>query len=163
MIKFFYGIEGLLDEYKKEQLDQFGNIAFIITWWYLLISGFAAALLYVSNSRTAAVFLIAGNLSVSFLALFSIIHFLRKKKLDTVEVDKSEYLEKKKKYRRKGIGLGIYFGVTMHILNALIDTVTQNENFWTSISSINNICTAIFEGIGFGICMYIMYLIRLKK
>ena len=81
MIKFFYGIEGLLDEYKKAQLDQFGNIAFIITWWYLLISGFAATLLYVSTPKTAAVFLIAGNLAVSFLALFSIIHFLRKKKL----------------------------------------------------------------------------------
>lgn len=163
LIKFFYGIEGVLDEYKKEQLDKFGNIAFIITWWYLLISGFVATLLYVNNSKIAAAFLIAGNLSISFLALFSIIYFLRKKKLDTVEVDKSEYPEKKKKYLRKGIGLGIYFGVTMHILNALIDKVTQNENFWTSISSINNICTAIFEGIGFGICMYIMHLIRLKK
>lgn len=128
-----------------------------------MISGFAATLLYISTPKTAAVFLIAGNLAVSFLALFSIIHFLRKKKLDTVEVDKSEYLEKKQTYLRKGIGLGIYFGVTMHILNALIDAVTQNENFWASISSINNICIAIFEGIGFGVCMYLMYLIRLKK
>ncbi|MFT8458498.1 MAG: DUF3278 domain-containing protein [Liquorilactobacillus ghanensis] len=163
MIKFFYGIEGLLDEYKRNQLDKFGNIAFIITWWYLLISGFVAMLLYVNNSKIAAIFLIAGNLLISFLSLFSIIYFLRKKKLDIVEVDKSEYLDKKKKYFRKSIGLGVYFGVATHILNAIIDTVTQNGNFWTSISYVSNICTAVFEGIGFGICMYIVYLLKLKK
>ncbi|MFT8633416.1 MAG: DUF3278 domain-containing protein, partial [Liquorilactobacillus ghanensis] len=56
MIKFFYGIEGLLDEYKRNQLDKFGNIAFIITWWYLLISGFVAMLLYVNDSKIAAIF-----------------------------------------------------------------------------------------------------------
>lgn len=163
MIKFFYGIEGLLDEYKKTQLDKFGNIAFIITWWYLLISGFIAMLLYVNNSKIAVIFLITGNLSISCLALFSTIYFLRKKKLDIVEVDKSKYPDKKKKYFRKSIGVGVYFGVTMHILNAMIDKVIQNENFLTSLSSVNNIYTAVFEGIGFGICMYIVYLLRLKK
>ncbi|MCP0885934.1 DUF3278 domain-containing protein [Ligilactobacillus sp. WILCCON 0076] len=163
MIKFFYGIEGLLDEYKKTQLDKFGNIAFIITWWYLLISGFVAMLLYVNNPKIAAIFLIAGNLLISALALFSIIYFLRKKKLDIVEVDKRAYPEKKKKYFRKSIGLAVYFGVAIHILNAISDAVIQNENFWTSISSVSNICTAVFEGIAFGVCMYIVYLLRLKK
>lgn len=163
MIKLFYGIEGLLDEYKKEQLNKFGNIAFILIWWYLMISGFIAMLLYVNNSEFAIKFLISGNLVVAFLALFSAVGFLRKKKLDIVEVDKSKYPDKKKKYFRKSIGVGIYFGVTIHILNAIIDKIIQNENFLTSISSVNNICTAVFEGIGFGICMYIVYILRLKK
>ncbi|KRL02481.1 DUF3278 domain-containing protein [Liquorilactobacillus capillatus] len=163
IIKHFYGIDGILDECKKEQLNKFGNIAFIIIWWYLLISGFVAILLSVNNLTMAVQFLIAGNLLVALVGIFSVIWFLRKKRLDVVEIDKNEYPKQKKRYLRKSIGLSIYFGVCMYIFSVLTDTVMESKHFWQSISSVDNIYTAIFQGVGFGVCMYIFYIIKLKK
>ncbi|MFT9358314.1 MAG: DUF3278 domain-containing protein [Liquorilactobacillus nagelii] len=54
VLKKFYGIDGILDEYKKEQINKIGNLIFIFMWWYLIISTFVATLL-VSINRDGAI------------------------------------------------------------------------------------------------------------
>lgn len=163
LLKYFYGIDGVLDEYKKSQLNKFGNIGFIILCWYLLISSFIALILYAQNLQTAFNFLIIGNMVIFFAAMLLSSLFLRQKKLTIVDADKTDYPKMKKKYAIKSIILGVYFGVVMLFLDALNNLVTGNGNFLTALTSLSNIGLTAVEGLSFGFIMYLLFRSRLKK
>ena len=45
MIKRFYGISGVLDEYRLQEIRRIGNNAFIFLFYYILLSNFVAVIL----------------------------------------------------------------------------------------------------------------------
>ncbi|AUJ31384.1 MAG: DUF3278 domain-containing protein [Liquorilactobacillus nagelii] len=163
VLKKFYGIDGILDEYKKEQINKIGNLIFIFMWWYLIISTFVATLLVSINRDGAILFLIIGNLIVVLLSIIIVTVFLRRKKLDLVEVEKKDYLKLKRKYLVKGIFLAGYFGVSMYILNALDGAFEGEGDFWSEITSFNNLQISLVEGFLFGMLMYLYFMFKLRK
>ena len=45
MIKRFYGISGVLDEYRLQEIRRIGNNAFIFLFYYILMSNVVAVIL----------------------------------------------------------------------------------------------------------------------
>ncbi len=73
IIKRFYGISGVLDEYKKSQVEHIGNNAFMLMFGYMMIANLLVTLLHLRNQSWRYGFLLAviySLQSLSFAVMF---------------------------------------------------------------------------------------------
>lgn len=164
VIKHFYGISGPLDEYKRQEVNRIGNNAFVWLWWYLLISSFIAALFSQKNPHLTLLIYIGSNMLVSgFIVSGYILIASHGKHLTEHEVSTKQATVIKHKILRNALFLGIYFAIGIHLLNGLTDWLTEGVDFYTTITAWRNIRSSALAGIIFGIFMYVMNLLRIKR
>lgn len=164
IIKRFYGISGVLDEYKRGEINRIGNNAFMILFFYGLISTFLATLFSSKNPEMALWGLIGSNIFVFIfgISLYIVIATSRLKLTDN-EIDSKDIKKEHQKLILRSIGFGVYFLVAMHLLTALLNQVLDGEAFLDSLLSGKELKKSIISGLFVGIYMYVMLRKRLKK
>lgn len=164
VIKRFYGISGVLDEYRRSQVEHIGNNAFILMFWYMLLSNFVAVLFAYKYPEVTVWALIGTNLFflLNVICLY-IIYTTSKIKLTENEVETKDIEKEKKKIVLNGIGSGIYFAIGIHILKAILAVSLEEGDFFESIAAPDKIITSLLGGCFFGGMMYLVLKNRLKK
>ncbi|KXT59131.1 DUF3278 domain-containing protein [Lactococcus sp. DD01] len=164
VIRRFYGIAGDFDEYKEKEVNKIGNNAFMGLWWYFMIANFIACLFAFKYPLQTLWTYIGVNLFVSvFVVGTYLIIASQKSKLNDVEVEKIDFQTAKKNVLISGILAGLYFGISMYFLGALINWMSENENIVSYIHTPRNLIISIFQAIFFGGFMYVIGRFRIKK
>ncbi|MDT2814684.1 DUF3278 domain-containing protein [Vagococcus carniphilus] len=163
MIKRMYGVSGVLDEYRRGEIDKIGNKAFMILYIYMPLSAFLALLFIEKAPREALFGLIGSNLMIYSLITGYIGIKTSKLKLMDIEVEKSNI--KKIRYQTivKCLGVAIYFSVVIHFLNSLISMMMDDGSFLTYLMSWRHINRSLTSGVIFGVLILAISLLRIKK
>lgn len=164
LLRHFYGVQGALDEYRRHELYKIGNTAFMILFYYNLLSTFIAILVWgIMNTNNPSVleniffwYASANILFVAFGISVYIIYATKRKHLLDNEVLDIKTQNKKLVYL--SIRQGIQFGVLMFIL----DGVTS-PHFTEFLSLRSFIIDVFLSGGSFGILMYGFQRLNLKK
>lgn len=162
LLKFSYGISGLIDEYQEKQLDHLGNSAYLIlTLVTPVLLCIAVLLALVTTYQIAFWFAI-----ISLFALFIIVTWyfyiiaIRQKVLVN-EVDSGELKEKRKIAIRRGIITGIVFSL-IECIGLII--IYQNYSVkWSYALIVNVIIGSILVGLFAGVLGGVITWKNLKK
>ena len=162
LLKFSYGISGLIDEYQEKQLDHLGNSAYLIlTLVTPVLLCIAVLLALVTTYQIAFWFAI-----ISLFALFIIVTWyfyiiaIRQKVLVN-EVDSGELKEKRKIAIRRGIITGIVFSL-IECIGLII--IYQNYSVkWSYALIVNVIIVSILVGLFAGVLEGVITWKNLKK
>lgn len=164
IIKRFYGISGVLSEYKKSQVEHIGNNAFMLMFGYTLVANLLVTLFASKKPELALWIFIGCNIFFTvFIVCGYILFATARLKLTENEVEAKEMAKEKKKTILKGIGLGIYFAIAIHLLNGVLSKMLDEEDFLPYIVSPARIVASIAGGCFFGGMMYLVLRLRLKK
>lgn len=117
-MKYWYGIYGPLDEYKKSQMERIGNNAFFITFIpFDIIVGISIVILSLTGKKGLAYyFLLIGWLILWFITNRYIIHQCKKLELQVYEVEKDQVSKIKKRIWLTSILTGLCFGILLTII-----------------------------------------------
>ncbi len=163
IIKRVYGVTGVLDEYRKGKIDEVGNQAFMLLYWYIPLSTFLAILFIEENPKIALVTLISSNMFIYMGISIYIVWKISRLKLMDIEVEKDKLKSTKRQLIIKNIGAAIYFSIAMYLLNALITVMMDGGSYLSELGSWDHIKWSLLSGLFFGLFMLIISFKRLKK
>ncbi|WP_303753629.1 DUF3278 domain-containing protein [Enterococcus sp. S86.2] len=156
VVKHFFGIEGTLDEYKRNEANRIGNNAFIGLYSYLLFSSLIALMFGLNHPENALYALLACNiLTVVYGVGIYIMKASKSALLTENEVTSANVARVRKYNRKKGIQSAIYFGITIHLLQAVFSWVA-GDGFLAYIISPFELIISCGAGILFGITTIFM-------
>ena len=161
MIKRFYGISGVLDEYRLQEIRRIGNNAFIFLFYYILLSNFVAVILM---GMVGAEELLFGLCVINALVTAGgvggyVLYQIHKLELAQIEVTEEQRIPMQRKYAVRCALSGVSFGVLMTIFNAL----QSNKGFVAEVFSLKSLVLFVFEVVFFGGSMYLLIRYRMKK
>lgn len=108
LLRWFYGIDGVMDEYKEQKLNKFGNMAFILLMTYLILSTFVTLLFWAKYGDGVLINLVLANMAVFFISALVEGVYVFKNKLDKTYSKSPD--NQKKMYQRKAVRVGLLFG-----------------------------------------------------
>lgn len=151
-IKRIYGITGVLDEYKKNEVNRIGNNAFMFLWVYSIIAN--GVILFLTQYVEIEI-LFWSYLLVSCFVVFLGVGLYLMYEIECLglaeqEVEESDYLQEKEKMKRKGIKATIVFFI--------IQVIVQGFDY-----SIKNILLILVGSIFFGGVMYAIGIANIKR
>lgn len=160
LLKRFYGVQGVLDEYRRNEIYKIGNIGFIAMFYYALISNFIVLFVFsLDNHRHTEDILMWYIIANMIFLIWGICGYVlittRRRHLLENEVQDIETQKKHLKYL--AIRQGIFFGVFMYISNTLMSPG------FSDLRSIRALFGAAVAGAFFGIGMYCFQRMNLKK
>lgn len=156
VIKHFFGIEGTMDEYKRNEANRIGTNAFMALYSYLLLSSLIALMVGLKYPQYALYALLACNILTAVYGVSFYIMKASKNALLTVNEVTSDNVARIRLHNvKKGIGAAIYFGVTMHLLQAVFSWIT-GDGFLAYICSPFELIISGGAGILFGITTIFM-------
>ncbi|TPR19345.1 DUF3278 domain-containing protein [Apilactobacillus timberlakei] len=163
-LKMFYGVSGPLDEYKRQEINRIGNNSFIACWLYIATLSLFLIFYGTSHPQNAiSIFIVANFVFLMILSVYIIIA-TKRSKLTTNEVSVDNYKKAKRKVVYKGIGFGIYFVLAMYLITPLTSLSSGNKSYIESLKHPEGgFLSFIVGGLIFGISMYIIMRIRIKK
>ncbi|UQS84668.1 DUF3278 domain-containing protein [Apilactobacillus apisilvae] len=163
-LKMFYGISGPLDEYKTQTMNRIGNKSFIACWLYMAFLSLFLIYYGMENPKISVTVCIASNFIFLMILSISIIVATKKAKLTTNEVFVDNYKQAKRKAAFKGIGFGIYFAIAMYLITPLMQLSSSNKSYIDLLKNPDGgFLGFIVGGFVFGLCMYLVYRMRMKK
>lgn len=153
LIKYTYGIDGELDEYRKQRIGELTNRAFIIQQVYLFLSMLCYLVWQFYDAKSAIIAVLSGQLLLVFGTQLYISHKLEQDGITILEVDPEQFEAiKKKRLRRRGLDAIIFFLLT-HLTSPLFPWV--KESFWTYVTSGNYLFYNILKAVIFWrVCIY---------
>ena len=162
LIKRFYGINGPLDEQKRQQVDRMGNMAFVFLFFILIFGNCIAFLLSFKYPELVARIYPVLILIIT-LVVGSILTY--KFKMSAVNAIDEEELTEREQKQLKHVGLksGLYFGIWMFLGMPLVHFLVDNKDYLTELFSIHNMLSGIFEAILFGAIMQGFVNARIKQ
>ncbi|WP_125760665.1 DUF6773 family protein [Companilactobacillus hulinensis] len=90
-IKYFYGIDGELDEYRRSELNRIGNNAYMILFYYLLISTIVAEFVVGNSFRFLQNYLMLNLLFLIFGSGMYTVVAIHRLKLHITDVSAMNY------------------------------------------------------------------------
>lgn len=156
-IKYWYGISGPLDEYKKAKIDQIGNKAFFIAMLTMISLFLISSIVYTYlGSEIAYYTLCIGGFLVLIVVSSFVMSKTNKIHLTDNEVEEKDLPQAKKAARVRGAFSGLYFGIAMF----LIEFVTSGMD--KKMFLIDFIFYLVLGAIAFGGIMAMFYSSRIK-
>ncbi|EDX43195.1 MULTISPECIES: DUF3278 domain-containing protein [Limosilactobacillus] len=155
IIKWFYGIHGPLDEYRRNELNRIGNNIAILLLTVNLLLSFIASLLMLStnNSELTLDIVVSVLLLTVFVSLGYILYETKRHHLTEIDVDAKQEGKIKQKFIKRAIGLGIYFAIAMYGLTILIDWLPNKGALIPLLTEPSTISSAIVSGLIYGLLM----------
>lgn len=155
IIKWFYGIHGPLDEYRRNELNRIGNNIAILLLTVNLLLSFIASLLMLStnNSELTLDIVVSVLLLTIFVSLGYILYETKRHHLTEIDVDAKQEGKIKQKFIKRAIGLGIYFAVVIYGLTILIDWLPNKGALIPLLTEPSTISSAIVSGLIYGLLM----------
>jgi len=162
LIKRFYGVQGVLDEYRRQELYKIGNTGFMVMFYYALISNFIVLFVFSLDDYKHTEAILMWYVSVNMIFLICgicgyIIFTTKRKHLIENEVEVKDIKSQKKRLIYVSIRQGIMFGILTFIFNGIMSPHFSDLTSWRAIGA------HIIEGIFFGVAMYLFQRINLKK
>lgn len=133
-MKYWYGIYGPLDEYKRSEVERIGNNAFFIVSLpmnFVMILAIVVSNLQIAYKTTLVyIIMLFGWFILELTADSYILHQLKKFKLQIYEVENSQVKNVKKKIWTTSWISGLFFGVLM---TAVSNVITHQDltSFYT--------------------------------
>lgn len=125
LIRRFYGIEGVFDEYKQREADRIGNRAFIFLYLYVIFSTLIAFLVSLKFPNGALWGLLICNFIFIIYVISGYVLFASSKtNLTENELSSEEKDLFKQKAKRKSVTTAVYFSLCMYFFMALTDWIT---------------------------------------
>ncbi|MFC6294976.1 DUF3278 domain-containing protein [Lactiplantibacillus daoliensis] len=164
VVKWFFGITGNYDEYKRQVVGRISTNAFLASFIFMIFATAIAGVWGMQSPYEALVGLILANVlfSLGIIAPYVMIASHRAHLTDQ-EVGQPSIRQARRKIGWQALGLGVYFGVATYVLSGVIDVMIAGSNFFDVLSLAGNIRNAVFSGIFFGLWMGLIRLFRLKK
>lgn len=157
VVKRFYGVNGVLDEYKRQEVNRIGNNSFMVLWGYMLLSSFVAFMVGLTHPTWALWILLVGN---SVVGIFGIGLYIMSATisldLGQVEVEKKHYEIEKQRMKKKGRSAGLFFGGWMFVMNELIFTEISQKGHLLNAFTLKNVLIYSLSGLFFGSVMYVI-------
>jgi succinate dehydrogenase/fumarate reductase cytochrome b subunit len=131
---------------------------------YMMIANLLATLFAYKEPELALWIFIGCNIFFTIFVICGYVLFATARlKLTENEVEAKDMAKEKKKTILKGIGLGSYFAIAIHLLNGLLSMMLDEEDFLPYIVSPDRIVASLLGGCFFGGMMYLVLRLRLKK
>ena len=131
---------------------------------YMMIANLLATLFAYKEPELALWIFIGCNIFFTIFVICGYVLFATTRlKLTENEVEAKAMAKEKKKTVLKGIGLGSYFAIAMHLLNGVLSMLLDEEDFLPYIISPDRIVAFLLGGCFFGGMMYLVLRLRLKK
>lgn len=160
MLKRFYGVQGVLDEYRRNEIYKIGNTAFMAMFYYALISNFLVILIlsFDDYKHVESIFFwyIWSNFVFVVFGISGYIIFSTKRK-HLVENEVQDIAYQKKRLVNISIKQGFIFGILTFIFNGLMSPHFSELTSWSTAR------IYIIEGAFFGLAMYALQRMNLKK
>lgn len=155
IIKWFYGIHGPLDEYRRNELNRIGNNIAIFLLSINLLLSFIASLLMLStnNSELTLDIVVSVLLLTVFASLGYILYETKRHHLTEIDVEAKQESKTKQKFIKRAIGLGIYFAIVMYGLTILIDWLPNKGALIPLLTEPSTISSVIVSGLIYGLLM----------
>lgn len=151
IIKWFYGIHGPLDEYRRNELNRIGNNIAIFLLSINLLLSFIASLLMLSTNNSEL------TLDILLLTIFAslgyILYKTKRHHLTEIDVEAKQESKTKQKFIKRAIGLGIYFVIVMYRLTILIDWLPNKGALIPLLTEPSTISSVIVSGLIYGLLM----------
>lgn len=162
LIKRFYGVQGVLDEYRRQELYKIGNTGFMVMFYYALISNFIVLFVFsldnYKHTEDILMWYISANMIFLICGICGFIIFTTKQKhLIENEVEIKDIKSQKRRLIYGSIRQGIFFGIVTFILDGMMSP------HFSDLTSRHSIWDHIIEGTFFGVGMYFFQRINLKK
>lgn len=155
-MKYWFGISGPLDEYKRQQMNQIGNHAFFVFFMgmttALLISFVIASLL---GTRIAYYFVAISFLLLLLYANNYVYTTSRKVKLTDNEIEAKDLPKAKKTAWTRGMISGLLWGILMGLIEIPINHASRSS-VWLDIFLF------LIVGLIFGVVISLAYVNRIK-
>ena len=149
LIKRVYGINGVLDEYKRSEINRIGNNAFMFLWGYFLIANMIAMIAVLNFNPEIVLWVLLGT---SFLVIIAIGLYIMYEaecaELTSIEVEEKDVTTIKKKMKKNAILGSLFFSG--------VQLIGKNFSMKSMI-----ICLAV--GFLFGGMMYAIGVANIKK
>lgn len=163
IIKRFYGITGVYDEYKKQQVNQIGNKAFMALWVYMMVSSIVAFLFGVAHPEWTLWILLLANGLFGVIGIGGYIMYATiSNDITNYEVEEKNYEKEKKKMKKKAIKVGIEFGLWMFLFNEVFGTLFNEEKLLQSLT-LKSILLHVASGLFFGGIMYVIGVTNINR
>lgn len=161
IIKWFYGIHGPLDEYRRNELNRIGNNIAIFLLSINLLLSFIASLLMLSTNNSELTLDIL--LLTVFASLGYILYKTKRHHLTEIDVEAKQESKTKQKFIKRAIGLGIYFVIVMYRLTILIDWLPNKGALIPLLTEPSTISSAIVSGLIYGLLMGTWEIYQIKS
>lgn len=119
-MKYWYGIYGPLDEYRRSEVERIGNNAFFMTYFpmtFVMLLSIVVDNLHVAyKTNLAYIIMLFGWLILELISNFYISHQLKELKLQVYEVDNDQIASVKKGIWIVGLILGLLITVLFVII-----------------------------------------------
>lgn len=157
LIKRTYGITGPLDEYKRAKCNEIGNIAFIWTF-YVLIIGNAISFIFARRFPEIVAYVYPIILTIFILGLEGYIMYrIGVENINIIDLEEiEENYDSISKIKKATLKSSIVFGITLFLFN-LIPLALGEQ-----VSLIQTIFTSLISSLLWGIIMYLIAKSRLK-
>lgn len=164
VIKWFYGIHGPLDEYRRNEINRIGNnIAMTLIMVNLVLVFIAGLVALSTNDYGLTLGIMVWTLLISvFTACGYICYETKHHHLAEVDVEAKQAAPAKKKVLQRAVGYGIYFGIMMYGLQVLTDWLPDRGVLMPLLTHSWTIMIAILDGIFFGSFMGLYELHQIK-
>ena len=161
MLKRFYGVQGVLDEYRRHELYKIGNTGFMVMFYYTLFSNFIVLLIlsfdnYRHTENIILWYIMANILFVVIGISGYIVTTTKRRQLIEKDVEAKDFQSQKKRLVYISIRQGVCFGTLTFIGNG-----TMSPGF-RELTSWHIMIVYVIEGILFGITMYFFQRMNLK-
>ncbi|UQS85940.1 DUF3278 domain-containing protein (plasmid) [Nicoliella spurrieriana] len=157
-LKYFYGINGPLDEYRENEINKIGNHLFLVLFNYNVVSTLLIIIFaFNGNSFNALMWLIIANAVVIMIIVFYASFKVQSLRLDRIDVDSNnDYAITLKHLRRKTLRLALLFFVVERGFSTIFETVTSDYHgaLWQNVTSIYDNSVALVITIGFAVGTY---------
>ena len=155
IMKWFYGIHGPLDEYRRNELNRIGNnIAIFLLSTNLLLSFIASLLMLSTNNSELTLDIVVSVLLLTvFASLGYILYETKRHHLTEIDVEAKQESKTKQKFIKRAIGLGIYFVIVMYRLTILIDWLPNKGALIPLLTEPSTISSVIVSGLIYGLLM----------
>lgn len=152
-MKFWYGINGPLDEHKRAEMEHVGNVAFFIMFLILIPVFLVSGIVYSRFSVEMAYWTLWIGIIFSFLAALVYVGIASKKaQLTEYEVEAADLAKAKKAAWIKGVICGIIWGLVMLIFNLPL----SDHDFFVEL------LIWVIGGIVFGVAMALFTISKIK-
>ncbi|MCP0887976.1 DUF3278 domain-containing protein [Ligilactobacillus sp. WILCCON 0076] len=164
IIKLFYGVEGVLDEYKLQQIDRIGNNAFLILFSYTIVSNLFVSFVSLNDSQMTLSIFILVNILFSLVVVVGYIAIAMKRlNLNNQEVIAENYSQKLNRIKRRALRRGAMMTIYFWCVERFLDWYFYHIPYIIGILSFRGYLKALIAGSILGVFMYIYWRSQLKK
>ena len=164
IIKFFYGIDGNLDEYRLGQIRRIGNNAFIMLFIYTLASNIVVSFIGLASPQNTLTTFIFVNILFSLVVITGYIGVaMNKLKLNEMATTEEKYPEKVSKLKKRALRKSIQLSLYWFFVEIFLNWYFYGEPYNVQLSSLQIYIKAIFFGVFVALGLYIYWRTQLKK